>query len=96
MSTIERNKGTLIPVTFDDVLMEYPEADINDLPWDTEGNFQHIGDNIYKVLWEVKGEGDCSYFADVKLNPDGSIDFHTLHYNGGGYWTEVIEGELKK
>lgn len=54
MSSMERNKGKLIPV------IDNPTLD----------------------------------FADVYVYPDGRIDFHTLHYNGGAYWTEVIEEKL--
>ena len=30
----------------------------------------------------------------ARVNEDGSIDFHTYHYNGGGHWTEVVEEAL--
>ena len=89
MSSIERNKGKLIPV------VNNPTLDYAD--WDTLYNlgYVRVKNIVYSVEWEVEGEGDCSYFADVKVNPDGSIDFHTLHYNGGGFWTEIIEDKLK-
>lgn len=90
MSSIERNKGKLIPVNID--TENYTDNDFDTL---AENNMYIINGEVYEVRWEVEGEKDCSYFADVKVNPDGSIDFHTLHYNGGGFWTEVIEDKLK-
>ena len=90
MSSLERNKGRLVPVT-DNPTLGFADFDtLYDL-----GMFR-INNKEYKVEWEVKADEECFYFADVKENPDGSIDFHTLHYNGGGYWTEVIEEALKE
>lgn len=88
MSYTERNKGKLIFVAtkpyvldsqFDDLFPDYFE----------------IGDNLYRVEFEVEGE-ECYGFSEVTINPDKSIDFHTLHYNGGGFWLEVIENKIKK
>lgn len=90
MSTIERNKGKLIRANID--TENYTDEDFDTLH---ENGFVLVDGEIYEVEWEVKAEKDCSYFADVKVNTDGSIDFHTLHYNGGAYWTEVIEGALE-
>lgn len=90
MSTIERSKGRLIPVTDNPTLCFADFDTLYDM-----GMFRLNGKE-YKVEWEVHSEKDCSYFADVKENPDGSIDFHTLHYNGGAYWTEVIEDALRE
>jgi len=91
MSTVERNKGKLIPIGVD--TENFTEEDFETYQ---ENGFEVVDDEIYKVEWEVKGEKDCSYFADVVENDDGSINFHTLHYNGGGYWTEVVESHLSK
>lgn len=96
MSTIERNKGKLIPVTLEDWIKDFPDADYDDLEWDTDGKYVRIEDNVYKVQWEVERELDCDYFADVVENIDGSINFHTLHYNGAAHWTEVVEQGLTK
>jgi hypothetical protein len=51
---------------------------------------------VYSVEWEIKRGTSCPEFADVKVNEDGSIDFHTYHYNGGGHWSEIVEDELNK
>lgn len=90
MSTIERNKGRLVPTNID--TENYTDEDFDTLH---ENGLVLIDGEIYEVEWEVKSEEDCPYFADVKVNTDGSIDFHTLHYNGGAYWTEVVEGALE-
>lgn len=92
MSEVERNKGRLIPVNID--TEHYTEDDFDDLY--AEG-FVNINGEIYEVQWEVKRDTDTpDYFADVTENPDGSIDFHTMHYNGGGHWAEVVEEVLNR
>ena len=60
----------------------------------TENGFAVIDGEVYEVQWEVERDNDVPEFADVCVNEDGSIDFHTYHYNGGAHWTEVIEGAL--
>lgn len=94
MSSIERNKGTLYPVELSEVLNKYPDADINDLEWCTGGEYVNISSNIFKVKWVVRYAEDDIYFADVGINPDGSIDFHIVNYNGGSNWTEFVEDVL--
>lgn len=89
MSTVERNKGKLIPTNVDTEF--FSEDDFDSY---TENGYMVIDGEIYEVEWEVEGEYDCSYFADVVVNADGSINFHTLHYNGGGSLEEVIESQL--
>ncbi|MNQ89735.1 hypothetical protein D3C85_1050510 [compost metagenome] len=91
MSDYERNKGKLIPQFIDtehfsdDTFEEYEE-----------NGFVVIDREIYKVEWELKRFQDYVEFADVQVNENtGVITFHTLHYNGGAHWTEVIEGALK-
>lgn len=92
MSDYERNKGKLIPQFidtehFDD---EAFEAYI-------ENGFVVIDREIYKVEWELKRFQDYVEFADVKVDQNtGVIHFHTLHYNGGAHWTEVVEDTLGK
>lgn len=89
MSSMERNKGKLIPVNID--TEDYTEEDFDTL---AENNMYVIGGEVYKVEWEVEAETDTLDFADVYVYPDGRIDFHTLHYNGGAHWTEIIEEKL--
>ena len=92
MSEVERNKGKLIPTGIDTEL--FNEEDFDNL---FENGFVEINGEIYEVQWEVKRDTDTlDYFAEVTENPDGSIDFHTMHYNGGGHWTEVVEWALNK
>ena len=91
MSEYERNKGKLIPVGVD---TEHFTDD--DFETYTENGFAVIDGEVYEVQWEVKGDTDTPEFADVCVNKDGSIDFHTYHYNGGAYWTEIIEDVIKR
>lgn len=89
MSEMERNKGKLISTGID-------TEHFSDEDWDTyqENGFAVIDGEIYEVEWEVKRDCEGIEFADVKVNKDGSIDFHTYHYNGGAHWTEVVESKL--
>jgi len=96
MSDYERNKGRLYLVTEDVILQEFPNADLNDIAWDTGGVFTKIGENYFRVEWEVEGETDAPEFAEVTENKDGSISFHTYHYNGGAHWTELVEEKLNE
>ena len=91
MSSYERNKGKLVPVNID--TEHFTDEDWEDL---IDNGFQVIDGEVYEVVWEVKGNTDCFDFANVKINEDGSINFHTMHYNGGAHWTEMIEWELKR
>lgn len=91
MSDYERNKGKLIPQPIDT-----EQFSGEDFEAYQENGFVVIDNEIYAVEWEVKRERDCYDFADVKVNEDGSIDFHTYHYNGGAHWTEVVENALEK
>lgn len=91
MSCIERNKGKLTPTGID-------TENFSDDDWYTyyDNGFQRVDGELYEVEWEVRGETDCCDFAEVTTNEDGSIDFHTMHYNGGAHWTEVVEYAMGK
>lgn len=91
MSEMERNKGKLIPIGVDTEL--FSEEDFETYQ---ENGFMVIDNEIYEVKWFVRRDTDCYDFAEVRENDDGSIDFHTYHYNGGACLEEVIEGKLKK
>lgn len=90
MSEMERNKGKLIPTGVD-------TEHFTDDDWDTyyENGFITVHGEIYEVEWEVRRDSDGVEFADVEVNRDGTIDFHTYHYNGSASLDEVIEGALK-
>jgi hypothetical protein len=91
MSTVERNKGVLIATDID--TEHFTEEDFETY---SENGFVIIDNEIYEVQWEVQRETDCDYFVDVEVNKEtGSIYFHTMHYNGGAHWTEVVERALK-
>lgn len=90
MSDMERNKGKLVPTGVD--TEHFTEEDFDTY---SENGFAVMDGEVYEVIWDVKGDTDCCEFAEVTENEDGSIDFHTMHYNGGAYWLEVIEDQLK-
>lgn len=89
MSEMERNKGKLVPTEID-------TENFSDADWDsyTENGFAVIDGEIYEVDWEIQRGFGGIEFADVKVNEDGSIDFHTYHYNSRAHWTEVVEDAL--
>lgn len=89
MSEYERNKGKLIPVGVD--TEHFTDDDYDTY---TENGFVVINGEVYEVEWEVEQEIDGYEFADVLKNKDGTIAFHTYHYNGGSHWTEVVEHAL--
>ena len=110
MSEMEHNKGKLIPFEMNEevakALVEakgeslesyynsYLEQMSDDYTWYDE-DLAKVAGKWYKVEFEIKA-GELLYgFAEAKENEDGSINFDTYHYNGGGHWTEVVEGALK-
>jgi len=107
MSSSERNLGKLTPIGNSE---EYCKSiGVTELPasygnfreyiieelWDNDGILV-INDTVYSVEWKVKREKDVHYFADVEENEDGTINFHTLHWDGGSSLSEVIESGLKQ
>lgn len=90
MSDMEHNKGKLIPTNIDTELFDEEAFEQY-----SENGFVVIDGEIYSVEWEIK-RGELYDFAYVNQNEDGSIDFNTYHYNGGGHWTEVVEGALNE
>lgn len=90
MSEVERNKGRLIPTGMD-------TEHFTDDDWDNlyDNGMVSIDGEVYIVEWEVEADECSDYFAEVKENADGSIDFHTMHYNSC-HWTEVVEGALNE
>lgn len=95
MSEMEYNKGKLVPVTWEEIVSEFPDADKDDLPWTTEETYERIGDKFYQTFFVVK-RGELNHLDRTKAMDDGTIYFETYHYNGGAYWTEVVEKSLKK
>lgn len=106
MSRMELNKGKLTPVyatpeelaennVHGDSWKEYYDSPLIHFEDHAEEyGFCRIDGKYYKIDWEVDGGDIEDGFADINVNEDGSIDFHTYHYNGGGHWTEIVEGGL--
>jgi hypothetical protein len=106
MSEMEYNKGKLVPFELNEDVAEqlvrakgedleydsYLEQVLDDYCWYDE-DLCKVKGKWYKAVFNVK-RGDLDCFAEATENPDGTIDFSTYHYNGGGHWTEVVEGAL--
>lgn len=112
MSDYERNKGKLVPFNLteeiakslveakqaelDDFFETYLEMVTDDYNWYDE-DLVRINDSWYKVEWEIqRGDNEDPTYAEVSTNEDGTIDFHTYHYNGGAHWSEVVEWKLNE
>lgn len=106
MSDYERNKGKLIPFELtEEVAKQLVEAIGEDLTYDSyleqvaddytwyDEDLCRINGEWYKAEFEIR-RGSLDYIAEAHKNEDGSIDFHTYHYNGGAHWTEVVEEAL--
>lgn len=91
MSSMERNKGKLIPLN---ISAEHFTDETLDSYYDN--GCVVINNQLYTVEWEVNSQKDCFHFADVKVDQDGAIEFHTYHDNGGGSFSEVIESVIPK
>lgn len=95
MSELERNRGNLYCVgPASDVQGDMDCYEFSD--YLEEKGMLKIGDNIYTIVWYVESDTDCSFFAEVTPDDDGTITFHTMHYNGGGSLEEVLEPYVKK
>lgn len=90
MSDMEYNKGKLIPTGID--TEHFTGED-----WDNmyDNGQVAIDGEVYSVEWDVCG-GELPEVINIQENNDGSINFETYHYNGGGHWTEVVENYLNK
>lgn len=93
MSEMERNKGKLIPTT-DHITIESFDGEDEWRDYLYDNGLMYIHGVVYRVEYEIK-RGDCYGFSEVTKNDDGSIDFHTMHYNGGGCLEEVLEDALE-
>lgn len=89
MSEMEYNKGKLIPTGIDTEMFDDDAFDKY-----MENGYEVIDGEVYDVEWETR-RGELYGFCNVKENDDGSIEFETYHYNGGGHWTELVEKKLK-
>lgn len=91
MSETEINKGLLVPHPSQS---ELTQEEITELLDDSDG-WMMINDVLYSVEFEIERQTD-PYFSQTSRNSDGSINFFTMHYNGGGSLQEVIEESLNK
>lgn len=89
MSEMEHNKGRLIPTGID--IDDYDPDSLEELLEDH--GFVLVDGEVYSVEWEIK-QGELYGFQRAFENMDGTIDFETYHYNGGGHWSECVERAL--
>ena len=98
MSSMERNKGFLhyvAPVDeFRECVGSMDDLDFSD--YLTDLKLMQVGDVIYRPEYDVESETDEFSFSEVSTFGTLGVSFHTMHYNGGGSLSEVIESALKK
>lgn len=100
MSETEINKGTLVPVNIYEFCERFGfkyenEEEMRDLLID-EGAAVKIDGKWYRVEWEIRSGEIYDGFALFERRANGDIRFHTMHYNGGGHWSEVLQNEMKR
>ena len=111
MSEMEYNKGKLVPFNLTEevakelVLKRYEEGldeffetykeQVADDPSFYEEDLFMVRGKWYKAEFQVRRRY-IDYLAEATAQPDGTIDFTTYHYNGGGHWTEVVEEALNR
>lgn len=78
-----------------EVYDSYVEQLSDDPTWYFDQDIIKMGDKWYEVIWEVQGENDIPEYAEAIKQDDGTIEFHTYHYNGAAHWTEVVENALE-
>lgn len=101
MSTTVIAKGRLLPTG--QTLRQFMESvgfecsSVSKMMDDFYENFDNaclIGDNVYRVEGTV--EDFHEDVAEAKLNPDGSIDYLCVYYNGGCSRDEAIRYAVEK
>ena len=106
MSETEVNKGTLTLFCKDTEeardslfrqLVATGACNEDDDPEDAfyDNDFMFLKDNIYKVQFDLQADTMDGSYIDVTENDDGTIDFLTIHYNGGASLVEVLAWGLE-
>jgi hypothetical protein len=90
MSETEINKGLLVPHPSQS---ELTQEEIDEL-LENGDEWMMVNDVLYRVKYEIERQTE-PYFSQTSCNGDGSINFFTMHYNGGSL-QEVIEESLTR
>lgn len=105
MSDYERNSGKLIPIELTEgkaweicaesniPMEDYYDNWIDCLLGEKFYDYIKINKKFYK-LEDYSRDENPQEWASVTKNSDGSFNFDTYHYNGGGHWTELLEDKL--
>jgi hypothetical protein len=109
MSETERNKGKLIPVDHSGTVEEKCKAVIDEMGLEMKSYYdsykEMLDDEGYRAfyiteteVYKVESEAldtDMEIF-DATLNDDGTINFHTMYYNGGCSFNEALDVSIKR
>lgn len=54
-----------------------------------------LNDKLYEIVKLEDSEPE-DYYCHITNNPDGTISFETMFYDGGTCWQEMVEDELSE
>jgi hypothetical protein len=107
MSSTVFESGKLVPLDIEEstalAICKERGIDVDSYFFDTPFEALACETNDYAI---VEGLGFCrvedfeskdpSDMCELTANEDGSYNFRIIYYDGGAYWTEVVEAGLKK
>lgn len=111
MSETVHHQGKLIPIKMNGKTVEEKAKELafdlgsKEIPsyydswkevllYDYDNEYFVYKDQIYKQ--EKEEQEDTEYLAKAKVNPDGTIDYTCIFYNGGTSLSECIEDALNQ
>lgn len=99
MSRTEINKGILKPVDVyelcESIGLSYScEEDMRDKLYNEDLAIE-IDGQWYSVDWKIQAGDACEGFCVVEPQLNGDIHFHTMHYNGGAHWSELVGADVR-
>jgi hypothetical protein len=105
MSHTEINRGTLTPdlrlpsVIAESAVSEFLDCYVSKLEAFLDDP-EYYGYVSMSGRWYILEKHSCEEatqtMCELNVSCNGQITFFTMHYNGGGDWTEVVEDRLKE
>jgi hypothetical protein len=93
MSYQELNKGMLLPVS--KKMIEGMGKQGYDEEWFLDNDYIEIDGKWFKMYFDIQRQDISTGHTDYEINSGGSIEFLTIHYNGGAGIEEVLTDMLK-
>ena len=111
MSSMEINMGKLVPTEWTDYQVKLHIWNAVKYVEDYYDSIEEMGEDYKDYLEEIYMKklngvwyrvtdrvtyGEDGDICNLTKQPDGTIDFFTQHYNGGGDWSDELEYNLEK